>query len=393
MKHTIFPLIFLLSVVIVNAQKGKVTSAKSNKDTGKLDLALTAIREAIDPNNEKSESTINWPSTYETLGEIYQAIFQSKDPNMKKLESDPLTKALDAYKKALSLDEKNRITNSVKIKITLLNNDLTNQAVEAFNKEDFNKALLSFEQILEIQSLPVIKKDSPNAIDTVIIFNAGLAAYNARLYDKAIKYYTETVRCNYNQGRAVQLLAQAYQSNKDTVNSLKILQEGIKKYPEDNGILVSLINIYLFSNKMDEAMKYLDLALIQDPKNASYYSAKGKIYDGQQDEANAIKNYETAISLQPGFFDANYNLGVLYYNKGVKQLEIAVAVPSNENVRYEAEMKKANIWFEKSLPIMEKSNQIKPDDKDTLEALKNLYYRLNKTEKYNAILEKLGQKK
>ncbi len=281
MKRIIFLIVFLLSVVIVDAQKGKVTTAKSLKDTGKLDKALEAIQEAINPDNEKSESSINWPNTYETLGEIYQAIFQSKDPNMKKLESDPLTKALDAYKKALSLDDKNRITSSIKIKITLLNNDLTNQAVEAFNKEDFNKALLSFEQIRELQSLPVIKKDSPDAIDTVIIYNAGLAAYNAGLYDKAIKYYTEAVKYNYNQGRTVQLLAQAYQLNKDTVNSLKILQEGIKKCPEDNGILVNLINIYLVSNKVNEALKYLDLALIQDPENASFYSAKGKIYDGQ----------------------------------------------------------------------------------------------------------------
>ncbi len=393
MKRTIFLLALILMAAVVFGQKGKVTTAKSLKDTGKLDKALEAIKEAIDPNNEKSESSITWPNTYEALGEIYQAIFQSKDPVMKKLESEPLTKALEAYKKALSLDEKARIANSVKIKLTLLNNDLTNQAVEAFNKEDYKKALESFEQILEVQSLPVIKNDSPNAIDTVIIFNAGLAAYNAQLYDKAIKYYTDATKYNYNGGRTVQLLSQAYQLNKDTLNALTVLQEGIKKYPGDNGILVNLINIYLFSNKVDEAMKYLDMAITQDPKNASFFFAKGTLYDKLQNEPDAVKSYEKAIEVQPEFFDAYYNLGALYYNKGVKQIEVANAVPSNENSRYEAELKKADVWFEKALPLMEKCNQIKPDDPYALESLKNLYYRLKMLDKYNAVLEKLGQKK
>ena len=392
MKQTFISLLFLLSVVIVNAQKGKVTTAKSLKDSGKLDKALEAIQEAINPNNEKSESSINWPNTWEARGEIYQAIYQSKDPSMKKLDDDPLTKALESYKKALTLDSKGKIDNSIKIKLTLLLQDFQNQGVEAFNNEDFRKALKSFEQVLEIEEIPVIKKDSPLAVDTVIIYNAGLAAYNAQLYDSAIKYYSRAVKYNYNQGRTVQYLAQSYQLNKDTTEALKVLQEGLKKYPDDNGIMVNLINIYLFANKVDEALKYLDLALVQDPKNSTFYSAKGKIYDDLNDDSNAIKNYELAISLNPDFFDANYNLGVYYYNKGVKQSEIAVAVPANENARYETELKKADVWFEKSLPFMEKSIQIKPGDKDTLEALKNLYYRLKMTDKYKLILEKLGQK-
>ena len=389
MKKSFLLFVFILSAAIVFAQKGKVTTAKSLKDTGKLDKALEAIKETVDLNNEKSESSINWPTTYETLGEIYQAIFQAKDPVMKKLDNDPLTKALEAYKKALELDDKHRIDNSIKIKFTLLIQDLQNQAVEAFNKEDYKLALKSFELVLEIQENPIIKKDSPNAIDTVIIFNAGLAAYNAELYDTAIKYYTDAAKYNYNGGRTLQLLSQAYQLKKDTLGALTVLQEGIKKYPEDNGILVNLINIYLFSNKVDEAMRYLDMALVTDPKNASFHFAKGTLYDKIFDEANAVKSYESAIQIQPDFFDAHYNLGALYYNKGVKQIEIANAVPSNENARYEAELKKADVWFEKSLPLMEKCNQIKPDDPFALESLKNLYYRLKMIEKYNAVLEKL----
>ena len=40
--------------------------------------------------------------------------------------------------------------------------------VEAFNDQDYKKAQKSFEQILEVQNLPIVKEDSPDAVDTVI---------------------------------------------------------------------------------------------------------------------------------------------------------------------------------------------------------------------------------
>ncbi len=55
-------------------------------------------------------------------------------------------------------------------------------------------ALLSFEQILDVQDIDLIAKDNPGVVDMVIIFNAGLAAYNGENYDKAIKYYEEAAK-------------------------------------------------------------------------------------------------------------------------------------------------------------------------------------------------------
>lgn len=52
------------------------------------------------------KASVNWSRTYEVRGEIYQAVFQSKDENYKKLNADPLTVAYDSYMKALQLDDK-----------------------------------------------------------------------------------------------------------------------------------------------------------------------------------------------------------------------------------------------------------------------------------------------
>jgi len=391
MKKSIILLAFVFAVSGVFAQKGKVSSAQNYKDTGKLDKALEAIEETVDPSNEKSEKTIDWPKTWEVRGEIYQAIFQSQDPNFKQLAEDPLTTALQSYKKALELDDNERSANSVKIKLTLLTNDLTNQAVEAFNNNDYETALRSFEQILEIQDIDIVKADNPDAVDTVILFNTGLAAYNAKDFDKAIKYYKEAAKYGYNGARTYSLIADTYLQKQDTTNAIKTAQEGFEKYPEDNGVLTSMIDLYLKTGQKQQAMKYLEMAIQQDPKNVTYHFAQGTLYESFGEEDNAIKSYEKAIEIDPTFFNAYYNLGALYYNKGVKQIEVANAVPANENEKYEAELKKADQWFEKALPYMEKCNELQPDDISTLESLKNLYYRMKDMDKYNAVLEKLGQ--
>jgi len=390
MKRTTLMLALVLAVFSGFAQKGKVSRAQNQKDSGELKDALETINLTVDPANNKSDKTIDWPRTWEVRGEIYQAIYQSEDATVNSLVEDPLTEALESYQKALELDEKDRYSNNVKIKLTLLTNDLTNQAVQGFNNENFEQALRSFEQILDIQDLDIIKQDNPDVVDTIIIFNAALAAFNAELYDKAIEYYEEAAKYGYNGARTYSLMANAYQLQNDTLQALNVLKEGFEKYPEDNVVLTTMIQIYLDLEKREEALKYLNMAIEQDPSNATFYFARGTLYEKMGNEQNAIDSYDSAIEADSEYFDAYYNLGALYYNKGVKQIEVANTVPASENDKYQEELKKADKWFKDALPYMEKCYELNDGHIMTLESLKNLYYRLKMMDEYNDVLKRIG---
>ena len=390
MKRTTILLVLFFAVTCAFAQKGKVTSALSFKDTGKLDKAVEAIEEAIDASNPKTESSVTWPRTWEVRGEIYQAIFQSKDENYKKLSNDPLTVAYDSYFKALQLDEKDKFSKSIKIKLTLLIGDLANQAVIAFNEETYEKALKSFEQIIAIEQSPVYKADDPNAVDTVMIFNAGLAAYNAKQYDKSIEFYKQAAKYKYNGSKIYPLIATSYLQKKDTVAGLNILQDALKEYPGDVNLLNEVINIYINRpNGTNDAMKYLNMAMAKDPKNATYFFVQGTLNDKLQKPEDAIESYQKAIEYKADYFDAYYNLGAVYYNKGVKQVDVSNAVPSNQPEKYETEKEKAEVEFRKAIPYMEKAHELNPTDKYALESLKTLYYRAKMMDKHAAVVEKL----
>lgn len=388
-NKVLLAIILLFTISSTFAQKGKVNTALSLKDAGKLDKALITIDETIDANNPKAESTLNWPRTWEVRGEIYQAVFQSKDENYKKLSADPLTLAYDSYFKVLELDSKKSFSKSIKIKFTLLIGDLSNQAITAFNEENYEKALKSFEQILSIEQDPVYKADDPIVVDTVIIYNAALSAFNIQNYDKAIEYYKKAASYKYNGAKTYEMLSVCYLNKNDSVGAIEILKHGLKENPTSSTILLQLIDIYEKTHKVEEALKYLDLAISKEPGNESYQLFRGILFERLENTEEAIKCYEKAIGLKPDFMEAFFNLGIIYYNRGVKQIDVANLVPSNQPEKYDAEKVKADLEFRKALPYLEKALAINGTDKMTLESLKNVYYRLQMLDKHAEIIEKI----
>ncbi len=391
MKAISLIIISLFAITNLFAQKGKVTSALSYKEAGKIDKALTAIEETIDDKISKTESSINWPRTWEVRGEIFQAIFESKDENYRKLHADPLAEAFKSYQKAIELDDKNRFSKSIKIKLTLLIGDFINQAETSFNRQDYEKALVSFEQILAIENTPVYVEESPVTIDTVIIYNAALSAYNAKKFDKAIDLFKKAAKYKYNGALTYEKLSESYLSKKDTAGAMEIMQEGLREYPGNSSILVQLINIYEKRNQVPEAIKYLDLAISKEPGNAAFYLYRGILFDRMENPEEAIKSYLKAIELKSNYFDAFFNLGIVYYNIGVKQIDVANTVPSNQPEKYELEKNKADLEFKRALPYFEKAYEINAVDRSLCEALKNVYYRLQMLDKYEAMIESISK--
>ena len=370
---------------MVFAQRGKVTSAISYKDAGKLDKAWETIKETLDPANPKAEKTINWTGTWQARGEIIEAIILSKDENYKKLVENPVEEAYKSYMKAIELDEKGG-NPGLKIKLLTFSNTLINQAVEAYQANDYVKATDYFEKKLAIDQTPMFKTDA--TIDTAIMYNAGLAAMNAKQYQKAIKYFADCAKYGYNGGSSYAQMISAYQSLGDTVKSVEIMKQAFEKYPDDQSINVQLINYYIMSGQPNEAISYLDKAIAKEKENSSFYLAKGVALDKLGRPDDAIEVYKKAIEVKADNADAYYNIGVIYFNRGVKQFDVANAVPPSDQVKYEAEKKKSDEEFIKAVPYLEKAVEFNPKDTYISEQLKNLYFRLKMMDKYEAMNKK-----
>ncbi len=370
------------------AQMGKVTSAQSYIEQGLLDKAKEALDQALV--NEKSKDN---PKTWMVYGQLAQATFSSDNPKFKAFFKDPLQEALSAYEKALQLDAKGTIEKQLKLKNTymLLGNDFINQGVQRFEAQDFAGALKSFES-----NIKIAKTDLYIGVpDTGIYFNAGLAAFNGKMYDKAIEHFKTCAEMGYEGAMPYFLIYASYKEMNDLVNAENTLKAAFEKYPNNQDVILNLVDFYMSTDKLDEAFAYLNMAKSKKENDYTLFWAEGVLYMKQEKYDEAIASLKKSIELKGDEYNTQFNLGVCFYNKAVAMFQKANEIM--DVPKYEAAIKEANAVFIQAIPYFEKANELKGgNDGDSLRNLKELYFRLRTVNpefqaKYEEVVKKLEQ--
>ena len=388
------------------AQKANVSQAASLTLQEKPDFK--AAREAIKPafNDEKTK---NDPKTYFTAGMIgytendsYSKLMMlGKEVDQVK-KGKAIMEAYDYFLKAYKLDQMPNAKGKVKPKFDkkikenikefyTAQYNLVGYGAHLFDKKDYKGAFDAFSTFLEIPKLPMMNKELSVTDSTyrMIKYFSALAATNMQNHDKAIEMYKDLADDNYETKNVYQLLADEYRSIKDTVNYLATLEQGFKLFNDDPWFLQNIINHYIYSDKIEEASKYLDAAIAQAPTVAEYYYVKGNVDERLGNNDGARKAFEKALELQPKMASAYAGIGRIIFNQAVELLRAADSI--RDNKLYNAEVQKANDIFKQSLPYMEKAVELDPKDTDFKQALKMLYYRLGDNANYEKISKELGE--
>ncbi|MBN2633636.1 MAG: tetratricopeptide repeat protein [Bacteroidales bacterium] len=377
--------LFLLLAVIsislgVIAQKGKVTSANSFIDQGMLDKAKESIDQAL--THEKSKA---WPNTFFVKGRLCQAIYQADNPKFNSYYPDPLAEAYASYEKAMELDPKGGTKKKVVAGMVYnsLAMDLYNQGSKKFEANDYEGALKAFAVQIKITESDLFA----GGIDTGMYFNAGLAAQNAKKYDEAIKYFEKCGELKYLGINPYFRIYECFLGQGDTIKAEAYLLDLPNKFPGDNSVNFHIADLYLKSNKPNEALKYLNLAKAQDADNYSLWYASGITYLNLEKFDEAIAELEQALKLKSDLAETHFAMGASYINKAQ-----AMFLAANEIMdvnKYDAAITEANAVYAKALPYMQKAYEIDPNDKYTMQSLRELYYRLRMMDEYNTIKAKL----
>jgi tetratricopeptide (TPR) repeat protein len=372
------------------AQMGKVAAALSflDQQPPQIDKAKEALDLALV--NEKS---MNNARTYFAKGRLCQEIFKSEDPKFKNLIANPLEEAYNAYEKARQLDPKGGMDKQMKLNSTYLQlgNDFINAGVVAFEAKDFEAALKWFEFNIKISSSDLYV----GVADSGIYFNAGLAAYNGKMYEKAIPHFKKCTEIKYEGAMPFFLLYNSYMQLKDLAGAESTLKTAFELYPDNQDVILQLVDFYMNNDKLSEAFSYINLAKEKDANNFSLYWAEGVLYMKQDKYNEAIASLTKSVELKGDQYDTQFNLGVCYYNKAAEMFQKANEIM--DAAKYNAAVAEANDVFMKAIPFFEKAHNLKADDVDALRNLKELYFRLRNVKpefeaKYNEIMKLLEGK-
>ncbi len=378
-----------------------VNRARTNISANLMEKASENIDSA-----KKYEETRNWAKTWFTIGDYYYTVYTSAPEDQKEFED--LVRSYESYKKAIEMDTANKYGNiSIEMKFPHLAGLLLKRGIDYMNDDQNKKAFTAFSGGM---GLELMERYPTEAIDTTFLFFSGVAAYKSGLYDTAIYYYNKALDYGFKPKKGSQLdvylqIKQTYLQLNDTLSAIETLKRAYKKFSDRTKLLNEMIMYYIQLNQEQEALTYLKQAQNKETDNPSYYFMEGTIYESIGEQAKALEAYKKAIVINPDYFDAYYNIGAMFYNKGVEMLKAANDIDSHKEYKKakdeaDAEMEKAIPYLEKGIEVIDniddekKSKDEKLKDKyNTLTTLQTIYVRINNKQKQKEVEKKLEEVK
>ena len=303
-------------------------------------------------------------------------------------QQDLLREAYDAYQKGYELDVKGAQKKLIFEGMSTLVKLYYSEAVTAHTLGDFSLSSKNFGNVIRCSEHPIINK-----VDTIVVYYTGLTAFYAKEYERAIEYLQRSLNMGFSQdGTVYSFLADCYKSLDQPEKGASILAEGFTKYPSNQGILISLINMY--NDNDEDPTKIMDVihkAQENEPTNESLFYAEGNVWKKLNNREKAIACFEKSLEINPNYLYSYYSLGTVYYDAAF-ELQTKAAEELDDK-KYDALTHEMDQFLEKAIVPFEKSFSLTDNQEfkaDIALFLRYIYYRMQiKDEaKYKPLFEK-----
>ena len=361
------------------AQKDVVSAYNANMDGDFLKAAEYIDKAIEDPKANVKEKTWRY------RGNIYTNL--ASDSVMYASVPDALERAARSFVKADELDLKQRYESERKQDLVRGASIATTAGINHYNAQVYGRAGELFVTAAELSEMLGI-------VDTNAIFNSAISFEKANLTEKAVEQYMMCGVYGYQVPNVFLFAANLYKAAGDTAKALETLQNARLDFPREQALIIEELNIYLVAGDFELAKQNLLLAAEQDPTNEILWFSLGSVLDnlGLQDEA--VEAYTKSLAIKGDYFDANYNLGALYFNKAVQMVNEANDMWKPRMSKADAAKQKeledgGKAMFSTALPYLENALSVDPNDRETLRSLRDIYARVGMDEKMLEVSEKL----
>jgi tetratricopeptide (TPR) repeat protein len=388
---TLLTLVFAGVTVGAMAQNANVVSAYNYMNDGKLDKAVEFIEPAVlDPKTGATEKAWRY------RGDIYRLIALGEDAALKSQFPNALDLAVESYLKANELDTKGSYKVENVKALGALQGQSLNAGNDAFTAKNYDEAIARYGVSERIAK-------AFGQVDTNAIFNSALAYESKGDAAGAIKRYKEALEVGYNKPEVFRYIAGLQRKGNDLNAAITTMKEGRTRFPENKDLILDEMSYLLAADRSEEAEATVALAIQQDPNNAVLYSVQGSLFDKKASAATEAKDeaamntwydkaeqaYKSSIEKDPKYFDAYFNIGVLYNNRAAFEYEKCNAIKSD--TEYMKCKKVADDIYLKAVPYFEKAHEMDAKDAQTMQQLMKLYAKTGDQAKYEAMKAKQGK--
>jgi tetratricopeptide (TPR) repeat protein len=361
------------------AQKDVVSAYNANQDGDYLKAAEFIDQAILDEKANVKEKTWRY------RGNIYTNL--AADSALYAQVPDALEKAALSLTKAEELDLKNRYASERMADIARGATIAGQAGIGHFNSGVFGRAGELFMTAADMTMML-------GAVDTMAVFNSALCFGKAGQYDRAVEQYMTCGGYGYQVPDVFLFSANIQKMEGDTAKALKTLQNARLDFPREQALIIEELNIYLVAGQFEQAKDNLMLAAEQDPTNEILWFSLGSVYDNLDMQDEAIESYGKSLEIKVDYFDANYNLGALYFNMAVQMVNDAndmwkPRMSKDESANQIELEKNGKAMFSTALPYLEHALAVDANDRETLRSLRDIYARVGMDDKMLEVSAKL----
>jgi tetratricopeptide (TPR) repeat protein len=200
--------------------------------------------------------------------------------------------------------------------------------------------------------------------------------------DSALAYFEFVKARNYDQPLLYVDLSYLYFNKNEEQHAMAALEAGLTHFPTHFDLQIAQLNVLAGFQRYDTLEHILEKFLVKNPDNIDALLMAGTTYEKNRTEETramhlekAEKVYREVIRIDPENFDANYNLGVLFYNEAVdivNKNDIDTDIAELTKV-----LERSTVLFEKALPLLLVIHDPNESSLKLLQALQAIYYNLN----------------
>lgn len=352
-------------------QKEVVSAYNANK-SGNYPEAVTYIEQAL-----LNEKAVAKEKTWRYRGDIYVNV--AKDPELFATYPSAIQLAYESYMKARELDTKGSYEREITSGFGQAQAVALDNAIENYNNGVYMIAGGFFD-------MSTVISESFSIVDTMAIFNAALCYEKAGAVDLAIERYQQSAEIGYQVPNVYLFMATILRNADRKEEALQVLQNARVNYPREQSIIIEELNIYLENKEYDRALENLTVAAELDPTNEVLWFSLGSVHDNLGNVEEAQTAYLEAIALKPDYFDANYNVGAMFFNQAVQETNVAndmwkPRMSKEEEAEQLSHETRAKELFGQAKPYLEAARASNPEDMDTLRSLRDIYTRTGEDDK------------
>ena len=390
MKKVMILLAVLLTANVMMAQKKDRTDAYMYNKNGQYEKAMTSIEKCVNHEQFLGMKPNDQAQAWLYRAAIYQNIIQSSDEALRAKAPNALEVVYESLMNCMKNpefleDNKQEIYQRVG---NVMNTYYTKGA-DDYNAGKFTDAAPMFKKAYDIAK----SLGSPDANDMMNL--AATSALRAGDYNTALGYFTELKNNGVEGVDVYRHLAACYNGLGNAEQAMAMINAGLEKNPGDANLILEKVNAYLKEGKGAEAVEDLNRLHELDPENAQLLFVLGTIYGDENnkdvyDTDKAKQFYEQALAINPDYYDATYNIGVLYTtmaNKYIEQANEITGFSKAEQEQYNNLIEQGNELLRTGLPYLKSAYDAQPSD-DVKNVLRSIYVKLNMMEEAKALDEK-----